>query len=153
MDVPLTLKFATCSIVTGFQYFASALAFSFGYEFRQAWYRNYLNVLAIGVFAFLHFYVTLVPGNLSCLWRLNCENENVVNGVTTREKMSIQNPFNTTVMPESFRAKLVVIMVANLICIVCYEIFVVNGLRRNLAMKNRAKKPAKILMKKDGTPV
>lgn len=117
-------------IVSGFQYIATAMAYNFGYEFRQGWWRNYLFVLASFAFIFLHFYATLKPGYLSCFWRLNCDNEHVVNGVTNREKTPIQNRYNTTVMPQDFRIKLVAIMVANLVSIMLYEYFIVNGLRR-----------------------
>jgi len=114
------------------------MAFNFGYEFRQAWWRNYWFLLAAGTFTFLHFYVTLVPGELSCFWRVNCDNENVVNSVTTREKVPIQNPFNTTIMPEHFRVKILFIIIANTIAIMSYEYFVVNGLRLKWARQKRA---------------
>ena len=114
------------------------MAFNFGYEFRQAWFRNYWFVLAVTGFTFLHFYATLQPGELSCFWRVNCDNDNVVNGVTTREKVPIQNPYNTTVMPEDFRFKILIIMIANAIATMGYEYFVVNGLRRRWARERRA---------------
>lgn len=149
-NAQLTFSLLIYSLVTGFQYFATGMAFNFGYEFRQGWLRNYWFVLFVTVFTFLHFYATMVPGKLSCFWRLNCENENVVNGVTAREKMPIQNPFNTTLMPESFRAKILVIMIANLISIVVYEYFIVNGLRRRWAMKKREAQMSEPLLKTTG---
>ena len=114
------------------------MTFNFGYEFRQAWWRNYWFVLSAGAFTFLHFYATLVPGKLSCFWRVNCSNENVVNSVTTRELVPIQNPFNTTIMPEDFRVKILFIMIANTIAIMAYEYYVVNGLRLKWAREKRA---------------
>ena len=125
-------------LVTGFQYISSAMAFNFGYEFRKAWWQNYLFVLAAATFTFMHFYITLNPGYLSCFWRVNCDNDHVVNSVTTREKVPIQNPFNTTIMPESFRVKILFIMIANTIAIMSYEYFVVNGLRQRWARQKRA---------------
>ena len=62
-------------LVTGFSIICSAMAFNFGYAFRAAWIRNYLFVaLALG-FTIILFYVTLVPGKLSCFFRVNCFNE------------------------------------------------------------------------------
>lgn len=122
-------------LVTGFQYIASAMAFNFGYEFRQGWFKNYSFVaLAMG-YTFMHFYITMKPGKLSCFWRVNCVNENVVTGVTARERMPIQNPYNTTTMPEEFRWKILVIMIANGIAIAAYEYFIVNGIRQRVAAK------------------
>lgn len=123
-------------LVTGFQYFASAMALNFGFEFRDAWYKNYWFVFFSAAFLFMHFYVTLVPGKLSCFWRVNCDNENVVIGVTD-EVLPIQNPFNTTVMPVPFRWGLIFLMTANLACLMCYEYFVVNGIRLKMAAKKR----------------
>jgi cation-transporting ATPase 13A3/4/5 len=89
-------------LVGGFQYITTAMAFNFGYEFRLGWFRNYVFVILSTAFAFIHLYITLVPGELSCVFRVNCENENVVKGVTL-EPVPIQNDFNTTLMPEEFR--------------------------------------------------
>jgi hypothetical protein len=62
-------------LVTGYQCISIAMAFNFGYTFRASWLRNYLFVaLALG-FSMIQFYITLVPGKLSCLFRVNCSNE------------------------------------------------------------------------------
>lgn len=124
-------------LVSGFQYICSAMAFNFGYEFRQAWIRNYVFVAIASMFTFIHFYITLVPGELSCLWRVNCINENALRSVTTFDIFPIQNPFNTTIMPLDFRRGLCAIMVANAIVITAYDYFVVNGIRRAAAAKIR----------------
>jgi hypothetical protein len=85
-------------------------------------------------FAFIHLYITLKPGELSCFWRVNCENENVVTSVTL-EPVPIQNDFNTTMMPEYFQRGLIGIMIGNGVAIACWEFFVVNGIRRHFAAK------------------
>lgn len=124
-------------LVAGYQYVSSAMSFNFGYEFRRGWFRNYVFVFLAAFYTFLQFYITLVPSKLSCIWRVNCENENVVRGVTAHEKFPIQNPFNTTVMPVDFRWKLIALMVSNAVALSMYEYFVVNGLRRRWAAKKR----------------
>ena len=53
--------------------------------------------------------------------------------------MSVQNQFNTTVMPEPFRRLLVVIMAANLVAVAAWDYLVVNGLRRHFGAKRRSK--------------
>ena len=123
-------------LVTGYQYIASAMAYNFGYEFRQAWCRNYLFVALATLFTCLHFYSALNVGKLSCIWRVNCINENVVSSIDFYKK-SIQNVFNTTVMPDSFRRGLVLIMTTNAIAIVGWDFFVVNGIRKHFAAKRR----------------
>jgi len=129
-------------LVSGYQYIATALAYNFGYEFRQSWFRNYLFVIASLTLTFVQFYAAMVPGDLSCFWRVNCDNNHLQIGVTAREKMPIQNPFNTTVMPEAFRWKILVIMIVNLFTIMAYDYFVVNGLRRRWAAQKRSKNSA-----------
>jgi hypothetical protein len=93
-------------LLSAYQYITSAMAFNFGYEFRQAWWRNYLFVAFALFYTVIQFYITLVPGEISCVWRVNCVNENTCRGVVTYDALPIQNPFNTTVMPEQFRWKL-----------------------------------------------
>jgi hypothetical protein len=117
-------------LLSAYQYITSAMAFNFGYEFRQAWWRNYLFVAFALFYTVIQFYITLVPGEISCVWRVNCVNENTCRGVVTYDALPIQNPFNTTVMPEQFRWKLVLLMVANAVATSGYEYFIVNGVRR-----------------------
>jgi cation-transporting ATPase 13A3/4/5 len=127
----------TVFLVTGYQYISSAMAYNFGYVHREAWIQNYLFVsLALG-FTIIHFYITLVPSKLSCFFRINCVNEDVVRGVTStsHDLVSIQNPFHTTVMPVNFRWILVVIMVCNTISIIGYDYFFVNGIFKKLGKK------------------
>ena len=122
-------------LVTGYQYISSAMAFNFGYEFRQGWFRNY--VILVVVYSFLMFFAALNPGTLSCLWRVNCTNEDVVHGVISGGLIPIQNPFNTTVMPWDFRIKVVLIMFFNAVATCGYEYLVVNGLRQRWAAQRR----------------
>jgi cation-transporting ATPase 13A3/4/5 len=122
----------TIFLVTGYQYISSAMTFNFGYTHRAAWITNYVFVsLALG-FTIIHVYITLVPGKLSCLFRVNCINEDVVRLVTSLDVLPIQNPLNTTVMPVNIRWILVVIMVLNTICIMGYDYFFVNGIFKKL---------------------
>jgi len=125
----------TLFIVTGYQYISSAMAFNFGYTFRSSWITNYVFVILALGWTIIQFYITLVPGNLSCFFRVNCANTNIVRGVTTGP-MPIKNHFNTTIMPVDFRWILISIMVSNTIVIMGYEYFIVNGLgKRRLRRK------------------
>ncbi|CAB9523325.1 Probable cation-transporting ATPase 13A4 [Seminavis robusta] len=132
-------------LMVGIQLMAAAASLNFGYEYRQAWWRNYVfAALAIG-FITIHTVITLHPGNLSCLWRINCDNEHVVRGVLDSEPAPIGNPYNSTIMPNSFRFKMLGIMLANFVSVVLYEYFVVNGLwqQRRLSSKQLAMPAAK----------
>jgi len=124
-------------LIAGYQYISSAMAFNFGYEFRRGWCRNYVFVFFAALYTFFQFYITLVPGELSCIWRVNCENENTSRSITAHDPLPIQNPFNTTVMPKDFRVKILLIMIGNTIALLAYEYFVVNGLRRRWAANKR----------------
>jgi len=122
-------------LVTGYQYISSALAFSFGYEWRMSFYLNYVFVFLFLLYTFFQWWITVRDDSFSCIWRVNCVNDNVVRSVTTGEPFPIQNPFNTTEMPMSFRWKLIGIMAANTLAVVIWEYFIVNGMRRRLAKK------------------
>ena len=130
----------TLFLVTGYQYISSAIVFNFGYEWRQAWIRNFILVGLVCAYTFMQFWITLVPGKLSCYWRVNCVNEDAVRSVTTFEPQPIKNPFNTTVMPQDYRNKLVALMVCCTVAVVVWDYFIVNGIRRRIAAKKRAAK-------------
>lgn len=130
-------------LVGGFQYITSAVAFNFGYEFRGSWFRNYVFVGLVILYSTIMIYITFVPGQLSCIWRVNCVNEDVRRSVTD-DPFPIQNPFNTTVMPDDFQAGIFGLMISNAIIISAYEYFVVNGVRRYYAAKKRQGKSVQI---------
>jgi hypothetical protein len=115
----------------------AAMAYNFGYEFRRAWIRNYALVFLVTVYTVIQFYITLVPSRLSCVFHVNCVNEQSVRSVVEAVPIPIQNPFNTTVMPPSFRNGLIGLMVGNIIAVCGYEYFVVNGTRRYFGRKRR----------------
>lgn len=69
---------------------------------------------------------TLHPSQLSCVWRLNCTNENVVPAVTD-SSLPINNAFNTTIMPVNFRVKLLIMMIFNTFAIMCWTFMVGNS--------------------------
>jgi cation-transporting ATPase 13A3/4/5 len=132
-------------LVNGCQYFFTAMAFNFGYEWRQAWYRNYVFAALSLAFIAIQFYITLVPGRLSCFWRVNCDNDNISVSLIKGELIPIKNPFNTTVMPLEFRWILIFIMIANGILVMAWDFFAVNKTRQNLAKRRREKKPQPVL--------
>ncbi|GKY96262.1 hypothetical protein MPSEU_000585800 [Mayamaea pseudoterrestris] len=124
-------------LVTGYQFLSTAMAFNFGYEFRQSWIKNYKFVACIAVFTALHFYITLVPGRLSCVWRVNCSNKDLVYSVSLQGKVPIQNPYASTVMPLEFRITLIIIMVLNALTNMGWDYFIVNRIRQYLGRKRR----------------
>jgi len=97
----------------------------------------------------MHFWVTLNPGKFSCFWRVNCENDNVVYSVAAGERIPIQNPYNTTVMPLSYRWTLIIIMITNAAINMLWDYAVVNGIRKKLAAKKRQKQVQLIPAKND----
>ncbi len=123
-------------LVGGFQYVTSAIAFNFGYEFRGNWFRNRIFVALVLLFSTLMIYINFTPGKLSCIWRVNCVNDDARRSVTA-DTLPIQNPFNTTIMPNDFQAGIFGLMIANAIVLSAYEYFVVNGIRRYYGAKKR----------------
>ncbi|CAB9500019.1 Probable cation-transporting ATPase 13A4 [Seminavis robusta] len=128
-------------LVAATQCVAAAMTCNFGYEYRQSWYRNYLFVVISLSAVTILVYITLVPSRLSCLWRVNCSNEDAVRGILEPEPQPIMNPFNTTVMPVEFRYELLAIMIANGVAIAGFDFFVINGIRRRVGKMKRRKLP------------
>jgi hypothetical protein len=120
----------TVFLLAGLQNIGSAAVYNSGFSFRRSGFRNYVFAALAATYMCIHFYITLVPGTLSCLWRVNCENDNVLPFLVTGQTAPIQNIFNTTLMPSSFRVGLLCIMVANLVAIFSWELLVVNRLRQ-----------------------
>jgi hypothetical protein len=85
----------------------------------------------------MQIFITLVPGKMSCFWRVNCDNDHVLVSVVKGEKVPIQNPFNTTVMPVEYRWSLIAIIVANTLAVIAWDYFVVNGTRKKLGARKR----------------
>lgn len=114
-------------LMAGTQLISTAVAFNFGYSYRQAWYRNYrFACFALGC-AVIHCNITLVPGSLSCLFRVNCDNDHILRGVLNSEPFPIGNAFHSTIMPMGFRLKLLAVMLANALSIIAFEYVFVNG--------------------------
>lgn len=109
------------------QYVFTAAAFNFGFTYRQHWIKNYLLVVLVVGFMFIHYWITLVPGPLSCWLRINCSNEyNLSKSVYVMGRVAIQNPYNTTLMPLNFRIFLAVLMTVNLLAVLGWEYFIVG---------------------------
>jgi len=126
-------------IVTGYQFISSACAYNFGFTHRSPWIRNYIFVILVVGFTVVHFIATLHPSRLSCFFRVNCTNKNVVLDEFW-ELIPIVNPFNTTEMPTEFRWILFVIVVANLILNMSFEYFFVNGILKKITRRRKKEK-------------
>jgi predicted P-type ATPase len=115
-------------LMVGTQLMSAAISFNFGYEYRQAWYRNYVFAVLSMFYVAMFIFVTLTPSTVSCLWRLNCDNDHIIRGAFYSEPAPIGNPFNSTIMPVEFRFKMLAVMLGNACAVIGYEYFVVNGL-------------------------
>ena len=127
-------------LITGYQYLSSAAAYNFGFTHRAPWWSNYQLVFFFTGFTVLHYYVTLSEDRVSCLFRINCGNENVVRPVIGSEPYPIHNNWNTTVMPYPFRWVIIGIMTANTLLSMTWEYYFVNGLQKKLGTKRRVKR-------------
>lgn len=114
-------------LVSGYQYMTSAMAFNFGYKYRAGWIYNWRFLFFVMTWTIIHFTVILYPSSLSCYFRVNCENDNVLRGATNKDRVPIQNPWGHTLMPLSFREDLLIIVIMNGLTICLYEYFIVNG--------------------------
>lgn len=109
------------------QYVFSAAAFNFGFSYRKHWLRNYPLVILVIGFMFFHYWVTLVPGPVSCWLRINCVNEdNISSSVYNNGPVALQNDYNSTLMPVEFRRFLAVLMTVNFLAVTGWEFFIVG---------------------------
>jgi len=119
---------STIWLVTGAQMLHSAAAFNFGGEHRAMWIQNWRLAGFLLAFYLLHFLVLLYPSHISCIYRVNCDNWNALPSVLSiHEVHPIMNDWGTTLMPMSFRIKLLIIIIANLCAACLWEYLVVTG--------------------------
>jgi hypothetical protein len=78
-----------------------------------------VSAVACGI---LQILVTMVPSGLSCLFRVNCDNDDVVPSILTQGFQPMANPFATTVMPLGFRFQLAGIMLGNMLTVCCWAV-------------------------------
>lgn len=114
-------------LVIGYQYVSSGIAYNFGFKHRASGLLNWRFVFFAIAWTIIHFVVILYPSTLSCFFRVNCDNDDVVRGATNNDYTPIQNPWNTTVMPVPFRHKILIICIMNAIAISLWEYVVING--------------------------
>jgi cation-transporting ATPase 13A3/4/5 len=129
-------------LVSGYQYITSAIAFNFGFQHRASWWKNWRFQFFVIAWTVIHFTVILYPSTLSCFFRVNCENKNVLRGATVEDRTPIQNPWGHTLMPLHFREIILVIVIMNGVAISIWEYFVINGfvadwIRRQFPKKDR----------------
>jgi magnesium-transporting ATPase (P-type) len=118
----------TIWLITGAQMLHSAAAFNFGGKHRAMWIENWKLVAFLAAFYLLHLLVLLYPSKISCIFRVNCDDWNALPSVLSIYTVNpIDNDWHTTLMPVSFRIKLLVIMIANLGAACLYEYLVVAG--------------------------
>lgn len=118
-------------LVAGTQYISSGIALNFGGLHRAAYFKNWRFVALSTCFLVMQFVANWYPGKWSCIFKVNCDNENLPYSILTLykgEKVKvIQNEWNTTLMPTTMRGKLMGLMIGNLIALICWEKLVVNG--------------------------
>jgi hypothetical protein len=54
------------------------MAFNLGYKHRKPWVFNWRLMCFLFIFLFIQFFITLYPSKLSCLFRINCINQDAV---------------------------------------------------------------------------
>lgn len=129
-------------LVSGAQYLSSAMALNFGHKHRQPWIYNKYFVALLVVFIVIQLHITLTPSWLSCIFHINCEGSMSMPGVLDPCPHPIGNPWNTTVMPVSFRWALFGIIVANTVAVMCWEYLVILGPVGAWIRSKRPRKPS-----------
>ena len=114
-------------LVTGAQYLSSSMAFNFGHKYRQPWLYNWrLTVFLVGFFI-IHTIIIFYPCKLSCLFRVNCDNDFTVRPVLSSCPQPVSNTWNTTIIPYDFRVTLFLLCLFNTIIVMIWTRLVVFG--------------------------
>jgi len=114
-------------MITGAQYLSSSMAFNFGYKHRQPWLYNWRLTIFLLLYFIIHTVILFYPSKLSCLFRVNCDNENAVRSVLDNCPAAISNSWKTTMMPYRFQCDLFILIVVNTFVVMAWEMFVVLG--------------------------
>jgi len=114
-------------LVSGFQYVGSAMAFNFGFKHRAPWLFNWRFAYLCLSYCIIHLVVAMVPSDLSCFFRVNCDDNHLQRFATNSELIPIQNNWHTTIMPVEFRRVIVGIIIGNTVAVMMWEYFVVHG--------------------------
>ncbi|KAJ1984505.1 hypothetical protein H4R33_004357 [Dimargaris cristalligena] len=128
---------AYLAFLTMFQFINNGAIFNFGYQFRQAWWRNYSLVAVWAAFIAMMSYVELAdPNRLGCLFRLNCGNPKVLEELGFPRPTFDIEPYNIdqghNVFPRSARFWLWSYSIANMAVGLLWERAVVLGPLRTL---------------------
>jgi hypothetical protein len=108
----------------------------------------------------IHFHIIFVPSHLSCLFRINCDHDNLdaVSGLVTGPLaapeatgcgLAIQNPWGTTRMPEEFRPQIFALIIADMLLCMGWEKLILHGPPGNAfrAMMRSAEKVKRAALK------
>lgn len=118
---------AVIFLVSGSQYIHSTLQYGIGGEFRRNLCRNWLLVLCVIVAYAMFVIVIYYPSKMSCIFRVNCLDEYMIRGITQPLVAPVGNWEHSTIIPEVFQTKLIIIMVINGVIVVAWEYFFVQG--------------------------
>ncbi|GAN01913.1 P-type ATPase (P-ATPase) Superfamily [Mucor ambiguus] len=115
-----------------FQFVNCAMAFNYGYIFRQRWYRNYFLMVVWAVFISIVSYWELAdPNRFGCLMRLNCGNPDVLVSLGYERPSYYIEPYNNplghNVLPKPFRYQLWAYSIGNMLVVHVWERFVILG--------------------------
>lgn len=117
----------TLFLVGGAQYISTAMALNFGFKHRMPWVFNWTFVVISCLFMTLQVIITFYPSRLSCMFRVNCENEYVVRQVTSPDLVPITNDWHTTVLPFNYPTIIFALIAANTFALMAWEYLVIYG--------------------------
>lgn len=114
-------------LVSGSQYLHAGVQFNFGGEFRANWLNNWTLAIGLAIFYSLIIVMLFSVSVFSCLFRVNCVDEYMIRGITISSVGPVNNWEHSTVLPDAFRIKLLVIILFNLAVACFWEKVVILG--------------------------
>jgi magnesium-transporting ATPase (P-type) len=116
------------AILSGYQIMACAASFNIGNNFRRGFWSNYQFLIAFFLgFGFLSFLLLANPNFIGCTLRVNCGSPSALvelgYQIPWRAPKLFYNPQLHNVFPLYFRFAIFGIVMANLLALILYELF------------------------------
>ncbi|ORZ37459.1 hypothetical protein BCR44DRAFT_85614 [Catenaria anguillulae PL171] len=130
------------SIIVVHQFVNNGAVFNFGFLFRRSWFANRLYVLLyVTLMGFIGFILLSEPNPVNCMFRINCGDPDALERTWGLPKPTFaidtyNNPWGNNYMPTSFRWKLWVYVMANVVlCLLVERLGVIGPVREMVREK------------------
>jgi hypothetical protein len=119
-------------VLTAFQVLNASCAFNVGMKYRQGFFKNKKFLMIFGfLFAILASILLADPNPIGCAFHINCGNSKALTDLGYKvywtAPFEYYSSIGHNVLPIYFRVTILLIVIANLVAIMAWESFVIQG--------------------------